>query len=84
MQGGYLDIPEYGITVACRDGYVTAFNGFDLVHGVTPMTKLAKDAYRYSAVYYAMRRMKDCHTFAVEVGQGRRRRTEREAAAAGL
>jgi len=80
MRGGYLHIPEYDVIVACRDGYVTAFNGFDLVHGVTPMTKLAKDAYRYSAVYYAMRRMKDCHTFAVEIGEGRRRRTERETA----
>lgn len=80
MLGGYLDVPEYGLTVACRDGWVTAFNGFDLVHGVTPMTKLAKNAYRYSAVYYAMKRMKDCHTYAVEIGEARKRRTERETA----
>jgi hypothetical protein len=80
MLGGYLDIPEYGVTIGCRDAWVTAFNGFELVHGVTPMTELAKNSYRYSAVYYAMRRMKDCHTYAVEVGQARRRRTAREEA----
>lgn len=80
MTGGYLNVPEYDVTVACRDGWVTAFNGFELVHGVTPMTELKPGAYRYSAVYYAMRRMKDCHTYAVEVGEARRRRTEREAA----
>ena len=84
MLGGYLHVPEYGVVVGCRDGWVTAFNGFELVHGVTPMTELAKGAYRYSAVYYAMRRMKDCHTFAVEVGEARRRRTEREAAQVGV
>lgn len=83
MLGGYLHVPEYGVVVGCRDGWVTAFNGFELVHGVTPMTRLEKDGYRYSAVYYAMRRMKDCHTFAVEVGEARRRRTERESAAVG-
>lgn len=81
MTGGYLHIPEYDIVVACRDAWVTAFNGFELVHGVTPMTELSKGAYRYSAVYYAMKRMKDCHTYAVEVGEARRRRTEREEAA---
>ena len=80
MSGGYLHVPEYGVVVGCRDGWVTAFNGYELVHGVTPMTELSKGAYRYSAVYYAMRRMKDCHTFAVEIGEARRRRTEREAA----
>lgn len=83
MLGGYLSVPEYGLVIGCRDGWVTAFNGFDLVHGVTPMTETAKGAYRYSAVYYAMKRMKDCHTFAVEVGEARKRRTEREEAMVG-
>lgn len=78
MKGGHLTFPEYGITVNCRDGYALWFNGNKYVHGVTPMTATAKDGYRYSIVFYALRGMKDCHTYAVEVGEARKKRTERE------
>lgn len=78
MKGGHLTFPEYGITVNCRDGYALWFNGNKYVHGVTPMEATAKDGYRYSIVFYALRGMKDCHTYAVEVGEARRKRTERE------
>lgn len=80
MKGGHLNFPEYGVTVNCRDGYALWFNGNRYVHGVTPMTPTAKDGYRYSIVFYALRGMKDCHTYAVEVGEARRKRTEREEA----
>ena len=79
MDGGHLHFPEYDITVNCRDGWALWFNGFAYVHGVTPMKPRAKDAYRYSIVFYAKRGMKDCHTYAVEVGEARKRRAEREA-----
>lgn len=78
MAGGYLSIPEYGLTVACRDGWALYFAGHRYVHGVTPMWKTQPDGYRYSIVYYALRGMKDCHTAALEAAYGRRRRTERE------
>lgn len=78
MTGGHLTLPEYGITVNCRDGWALYFNGNRYVHGVTPMTPKTKDGYRYSIVFYALRGMKDCHTYAVEVGEARRKRTERE------
>ena len=42
------------------------------------MTPSAKDAYRYSVVYYALRGMKDCFTFAVETSKARASRTNRE------
>lgn len=80
MKGGHLNFPEYGVTVNCRDGWALWFNGNRYVHGVTPMTPTAKDGYRYSIVFYALRGMKDCHTYAVEVGEARRKRTEREEA----
>ena len=48
------------------------------MHGVTPMTPSAKDSYRYSIVYYALRGMKDCFTFAVETAKARESRTNRE------
>jgi len=78
MRGGYLNFPEYGMTCACRDGWVLFFPGYKYVHGVTPMTPVKKDAYRYSIVYYALRGMKDCFTFAVETANGAQNRTKRE------
>jgi hypothetical protein len=78
MSGGHLSMPEYGITVNCRDGWSLLFNGHRYVHGVTPMKLKSKDGYRYSIVFYALRGMKDCHTYALEVGEARRKRTERE------
>jgi hypothetical protein len=78
MEGGHLHMPEYDITINCRDGWALWFNGYAYVHGVTPMSPRAKDGYRYSIVFYAKRGMKDCHTYAVEVGEARKRRQGRE------
>jgi len=76
--GGHLHIPEYDITLACRDGWALFFPGYELVHGVTPIRVTRPDGYRISVVYYALRGMRDCFTAAVETAYGRRRRTERE------
>lgn len=78
MAGGYLRVPEYDLTVACRDGYAVFFPGHELVHGVTPMEPTAPNGYRYSVVYYALRGMKDCFTHAVETEYAKKTRTERE------
>ena len=78
VTGGYLHIPEYDITCSARDGYALYFCGFRLVHGVTPMTQAKADGYRYSLVYYALRGMKDCFTYAQETAHGQEKRTERE------
>jgi hypothetical protein len=78
VRGGHLHIPEYDLVVPCRDGYGVMFYGKRLVHGVTPMKKLTPDAYRVSVVYYALRGLKDCHTFAEETALAAVKRTERE------
>jgi len=78
MKGGYLTIPSYDATVACRDGWVSVFPGYRLVHGVTPMRLRQPDGYRYSIVYYALRGMKDCFTYAAGLEAGRAARTKRE------
>ncbi len=78
MLGGNLHIPEYDLTVNCRDGWALWFNGFRYVHGVTPMKPRTQDGYRYSIVFYAKKGMKDCHTYAVEMGEAKARRSERE------
>jgi hypothetical protein len=82
IEGGHLNLPEYGATIACRDGWGVFFGGWNLVHGVTPMRQVAPDGYRYSVVYYSLRGMKDCATAAVETRDAWARRTARERAAA--
>lgn len=78
MNGGYLNFVEYDAVIACRDGWVLFFPGYKYVHGVTPMESRGPDSYRYSIVYYALRGMKDCFTYAVETARGKAERTERE------
>jgi hypothetical protein len=76
--GGFLHLPEYDMAFPCRDGEVTWFCGRDLVHGVTPMRATTRNGYRFSIVYYALRGMKDCRTYAEETALTKERRTERE------
>lgn len=78
MRGGYLNIPSHNVTLHLKDGTSAFFNGYKLVHGVTPMNPTTPDSYRYSVVFYALRGMKDCHTTALEQAEARKRRTERE------
>lgn len=83
MDGGHLHLPEYDITLNCRDGWAVWFNGYRYVHGVTPMQPRQDDGYRYTIVFYAKRGMKDCHTYAVEIGEARKKRKAREMAMVG-
>lgn len=83
MDGGHLHLPEYDITINCRDGWAIWFNGYRYVHGVTPMKSRLSDGYRYTIVYYAKKGMKDCHTYAVEFAEARKKRKARELGMAG-
>jgi hypothetical protein len=77
--GGLLSIPEYGLHVPCDDGTLFAFWGQRYVHGVTPLLPRPRvAAYRFTAVFYALRGMKDCASAAYEAAEGRLKRTERE------
>jgi hypothetical protein len=78
MEGGHLAIPEYDLVLPCRDGWGVFFPGYKLVHGVTPMRPTRPDGYRFSLVYYALRGMQDCFTYAAEREHARTRRTQRE------
>jgi hypothetical protein len=78
VEGGMLHFPEWDITIECKDGWAVYFCGYRWLHGVTPMKKLVEDGYRFSIVYYALRGMKDCFTYAVETARGKTKRTERE------
>lgn len=76
--GGRLHIPEYDRTIGCRDGWVIYFMGKTLIHGNTPVRTTRPDGYRISVVYYALRGMKDCYTYAAELAHAREKRTVRE------
>jgi hypothetical protein len=80
MDGGRLHLPEYDLVLPCGDGDVTWFYGKGLVHGVTPMTRRRPDAYRYSLVFYALKGMVNCATYAEETKRAHARRTARERA----
>jgi hypothetical protein len=79
VAGGLLSLPEYGLTIPCADGSLVYFWGQRYVHGVTPLAPLPRaDAYRFTIVYYALRGMKDCASYAVEQAAGRAKRAQRE------
>lgn len=78
MRGGHLHLPEYDLTVECRDGWVVYFPGFEHLHGVTPMEETQPGGYRYSVVYYALKGMKDCWSYAMEQARAQQVRTGRE------
>lgn len=77
-RGGHLHIPEYGFTLPVLDSHTLFFNGYRIVHGVTPIEATMGDGYRITIVFYCLRGMKDCHTYAEETRYARAKRTERE------
>ena len=64
-RGGNLHLPEYDVTIACRDGDLLFFPASGLLHGVTPID-LQPDGYRITTVYYSIRNMKSCLPVAEE------------------
>ena len=66
MLGGQLHLPEYGVVLGVPDRSIIFFNGQSTWHGVTPMVAAKKDAYRFTIVYYAKRKICDCLSIAEE------------------
>lgn len=66
MLGGHLHLPEYDITLGVPNGSLIWFNGQSVWHGVTPMFAQKKDAYRFTVVFYAKRKVSDCLCVADE------------------
>lgn len=73
-RGGHLHIADYDLTLPCRDGDVVFFPGMDLMHGVTPITTSLKGGYRFTAVYYSVKRFQNIPgaTQALDAAQTRR------------
>jgi len=73
--GGELVCPKFGVSIKPLDRYVLLFRN-DLVHGVAPIKKMNKDAYRFSIVYYANEHMDKCGTMAEELAKARSKKSE--------
>jgi len=78
VRGGHLHIPQLDLTIDCRDGDVVYFPGWKYLHGVTPMHLAEKGAYRFSAVYYTIAKMRHCLEPEEELTAGRKLRTDAE------
>lgn len=80
VRGGHLSLPELAVggqplVLPCGDGDVVYFNGQAWMHGVTPITRRDDDGYRFSVVYYPVRKMANCLPPAEEVARANHRRT---------
>lgn len=77
-EGGHLSLPEYDLGLEIGDATVLLFDGQEILHGVTPFKLLEEDGYRYTVVFYSLRRMWQCLTVTDEVARIRNVKTERE------
>lgn len=64
--GGYLVFPELKIALEQSDGALGIFDGQKWMHGVTPLSRIAKNGYRASIVFYALDGMKKCYPYKEE------------------
>jgi hypothetical protein len=75
-RGGHLHLPEIkladgsDVVLALDDGDIAMFEGTRWMHGVTPIRKIRPDGYRYSCVYYPVRRFAGCLPWAEERARG--------------
>lgn len=78
VEGGYLSLPEYGVGLELKHNSVLLFDGQKILHGVTPIKRLTRQAFRYSVVYYALKAMWKCETIDDELIRIRKLKTSRE------
>jgi len=78
ISGGFLSVPEYDCAFALPNNSLLMFDGQSLLHGVTPIGRHSDDAYRFSVVFYSLKKMWQCLPITEEVVRLRRTRTERE------
>lgn len=78
VEGGYLSVPEYDCKFYLPDNSLFMFDGQGLLHGVTPIKYTNPDGYRFSVVYYTLKRMWECLVIGDEVQRIREKKTTRE------
>ncbi len=76
--GGYLSVPEYGVGFQLPNNSLFLFDGQGILHGVTPIRRQNDLAYRFSVVYYSLKRMWACLEVDEELARVRTKKTQRE------
>jgi hypothetical protein len=80
IQGGHLSVPEYGLRFKLPNNSLFMFDGQGLLHGVTPIKMESPASYRYSIVYYTLKRMWQCLEVNEELIRIRKKRALMEEA----
>ncbi len=78
VEGGYLSVPEYGVGFKLPNNSIFLFDGQGIAHGVTPIRYASDKSYRFSIVYYSLKRMWQCLEIDEELARVRKRKTQRE------
>ncbi len=83
--GGHLVVPELRLAFSFHKPAFVIFEAQKFLHGVTPLQKRSKLAYRYSVVYYALQGLCSCLATPIEeLERTQKVRTQRELKRAGL
>lgn len=53
--GGYLNVPDYDVTVECADNSLLCYPAWRNVHGVTPIQIRSSQGYRNSLIFYPLK-----------------------------
>lgn len=78
VRGGHLALPEYGVGIELKDNSIFMFDGQGIMHGVTPISFVEPVGYRYSVVYYSLKRIWQCLEIDEELARIRTKKTKRE------
>lgn len=78
VEGGYLALPEYDVAFALPNNSLFMFDGQGILHGVTPIKYTSGFGYRFSVVYYTLKRMWQCLEIGEEVQRIRQTKTAKE------
>lgn len=78
VAGGHLSIPEFDIGLEIADNSVVLFDGQKILHGVTPIKYENENSYRFTIVYYTLKKMWNCEPLTVEIARIKKIKTQRE------
>ena len=53
--GGYLNVPDYDVTIECADNSMICYPAWKNVHGVTPIHPNSNGGYRNSLIFYPLK-----------------------------
>lgn len=77
-RGGHFHIAEYDATLPCQDGALYFFPAMNMMHGVTPIKQSLKGGYRFTAVYYSVKRFQGLPGAAEAVHNAQARQADLE------